>query len=156
MRLPVVEFAAANVRRPDRGALALVAAILVFSACILSLPLSDTARRAALARFQLSGWPLAAWMAFQPLPSMYNFENRWEVVRAPGGEECPSPVEGFINHHVYNRIVLFDWRLRLRRCPLPARVYFRSTYRGTTVETTYRIDSGPADHGMVVTPVENP
>lgn len=156
MRLPIVEFIEANVRRPDRGALALVAAILVFSGCILSLPLSETARRAALERFQLTRWPLAAWMVFQPLPSMYNFENRWEVVRAPGGDLCPTPIEGFVNHHVYNRLVLFDWRLRLRRCPLPARVHFRSTYLGTTVETTYRLESGPDDHGMVVTPVASP
>ena len=65
-------------------------------------------------------------------------------------------VGGFVNHHVYNRIALFDWRLHFRRCPLPAWVHFRSAYMGTVVETTYRLDSGPDQHGITVTPVAEP
>ncbi len=156
MRLPIVEFIDANARKPDRGALALVAAVLVFSSVILSLPFSESMRRAALARFQLARWPFVAWVVFQPLPSMYNFENQWEVMRAPDGDLCQTPIEGFINHHVYNPLLPLDWPLPLARFPAPARVLFRSTYMGTTVATAYRLDSGPGDRGLVVTPMAGP
>ena len=106
-------------------------------------------------RFQLTRWPLAVWILFQPLPSMYNFENRWDVSTARPGP-CPERIAGFINHHVYNRIALFNGRIRFVQCPLPAWVHFRSTYMGTTVETTYRLDGGPDQHGLTVTPVAGP
>jgi len=153
--LPILDFIEANAEKPDRAALFLLSAMLFFSCFILLLPLSATVRRAGLQRFQLARWPLAAWIAFQPLPSMYNFENRWEVIRPPGGP-CSEQVGGFVNHHVYNRIALFNGRIRFVQCPLPAWVHFRSTYMGTTVETTYRLDSGPDQHGLTVTPVAGP
>ncbi len=153
MRLPIREFFAANRERPDRLALSLVSAVAAFSCCIALLPLSQTARVAALERFQLRGWPLAAWMLFQPLPSMYNFENRWEVT-APGPGPCPARSAGFVNHHAYNRLALFNYRLGLRQCQLPARVRLRSTYRGTVVETSYRVSADPDGRGLVVTPAD--
>ena len=155
-RLPILDFIAANAEKPDRAALLLLSAVLLFACFILLLPLSETVRRAGLRRFQLTGWPLAAWMLFQPAPSMYNFENRWEVVRTHADGACPRTTNGFVNHHVYNRIALFNWRVRFRQCPLPAWVHFRSAYMGTVVETTYRLDSGPDQHGITVTPVAEP
>ncbi len=153
MGLPIRDFVAANRVRADRLALALVAAVVVFSCCILALPFSERARIAALERFQLRGWPLTAWMLFQPVPSMYNFENRWEVV-TPGPGPCPERSAGFVNHHAYNRIALFNYRLGLHQCQLPAHVYLRSTYRGTTVETSYRVSRDAGGHGLDVTPVD--
>jgi hypothetical protein len=153
MGLPIRDFLAANRERPDRLAIALVAAVAAFSCCIVLLPLSETARVAALERFQLRGWPLAAWMLFQPLPSMYNFENRWEVVEAGPGP-CPERSAGFVNHHAYNRIALYNYRLGLRQCQLPALVRLRSTYRGTTVETSYRVSAGADGRVLVVTPAD--
>jgi len=155
-RLPILDFIAANAEKPDRAALLLLSAVLLFACFILLLPLSETVRRAGLRRFQLTRWPLAAWMLFQPAPSMYNFENRWEVVRPHADGACPRTTNGFVNHHVYNRIALFNWRVRFRQCPLPAWMHFRSAYRGTVVETTYRLDSGPDQHGITVTPVTEP
>ena len=155
MSLPIRDFIEANTERPDRLALSLVSAVLVFSCFIVLLPLSETVRRAAMERFQLTRWPLAAWILFQPLPSMYNFENRWDVVTASPGP-CPERIAGFINHHVYNRIALFNWRVRFRQCQLPAWVRFRSTYAGTAVETSYRVDGGPDGRGLTVTPMRAP
>ena len=151
--LPICEFVAANRERPDRLALVLVAAIMAFACCIVLLPLSEKVRVAALERFELKRWPLAAWMLFQPLPSMYNFENRWEVTtRGPG--PCPERIAGFINHHVYNRIALPQGRLRFRTCQLPARVLFRSTYRGTQVEAAYLVSGDANGRGLTVTPTD--
>ena len=129
--------------------------IVAFSSFIVLMPLSETVRVAALERFELARWPLAAWMLFQPLPSMYNFENRWDVSTARPGP-CPERIAGFINHHVYNRIALFNWRAHFRQCQLPAWVRFRSTYAGTTVETSYRVDGGPDGRGLIVTPMRGP
>jgi len=158
MGLPIRDFVAAQSKKPDGLALAIVFAVLFYSACILLLPLSETARRAGMERFQLTGWPLAVWALFQPTPSMYNFENEWDVTPLPPGEwrqsdGCPERVESYVNHHVYNRIVLPNLRLLFHHCPLPVLVHFRSTYMGTRVETTYRLEGLPGDGGIAVTPV---
>jgi len=149
-------FARAVIRDRDVPALAITLAVLLYSVCILLLPVSDGARRAAERRFQLSGWTFGAWALFQPVPSMYNFENRWEVAAAPSSdrraEDCTEAVSGYINHHIYNRILLPASRARLDRCA-PARVTFTSTYRGTSVETTYLVRHDAAGgRGLRVTP----
>ncbi len=153
MRLEVREFIAANVEQPDPGALTIAAAVVIFSCFVVTIPLSESVRRAAIERFQLVRWPLAAWMLFQPVPAMYNFENRWEVVRPEAGP-CPEDSSGFINHHVYNRIALFTWRLQFRQCQLPARVTLRTTYRGTTLQTSYLVDASRDDDGLTVLPMD--
>jgi hypothetical protein len=137
----------------DAPALAIVLLILIYTIFILMLPLSQTVQRAAESRFHLAGWSFASWIAFQPVPSMYNFENRWEVVfdtTTPGrNPSCPDRMSGFINHHVYNRLLLPGGRLWFENCA-PATVRFISKYRGTTVETTYTVRHGPGAHGLIV------
>ena len=153
--LPLADFMRALRRQPDTVAVCLVAAILFFSLFLLVLPVSRTVQIAALRRFQLADWPFAAWAAFQPLPSMYNFENRWDVTFSPKpgaatDEACGQVFHGFINHHIFNRILLM--RAQLERCGLPAQVRFRATYRNTTVESRYQLTAGPGLHGLIVTP----
>jgi hypothetical protein len=146
----------ATARERDVPALLITAAIVMYSAFIVLLPVSDTVRRLAEMRFHLSGWPLGAWVMFQPLPSMYNFENQWTVTFSRSSpvvstDACPETITGYINHHVYNRLLLPGSRLRLERCGLPALVRFTSTYRGTTINTTYVVRHGPGEHGLTVT-----
>jgi hypothetical protein len=153
--LPIVAFARAQLRTRDRIAISLVSAVLCFSIFVLLLPVSRTVQAAAARRFQLAGWPFAAWAVFQPLPSMYNLENRWEVTFAPrtdasADEACRRAFSGFINHHIFNRILL--QRVGLERCGLPAQVRFVTTYRGAAVETRYVLTRGPGLHGFVVSP----
>jgi hypothetical protein len=141
-------------RERDWLALSIVAPILLYAAAILLLPMSAPVREAAARRFHLAGWPFAAWALFQPLPSMYNFENRWDVTfttsaRTAPAEDCAKTFHSFVNHHVFNRVLLY--RAPLERCGLPATVRFQSTYRGTTVETRYRLTRGPDAHGFIVT-----
>ena len=141
-------------RDRDWLAVCIVAPILLYSAAILLLPLSATVRQAAARRFHLAGWPFGAWALFQPLPSMYNFENRWDVTftrsaRTEPAEDCGKTFHAFVNHHVFNRVLLY--RAALERCGLPATVRFHTTYRGTTVETRYRLLRGPDAHGFIVT-----
>ena len=135
-------------------ALCIVAPIVLYSAAILLLPLSGNVRDAAARRFHLAGWRFGAWALFQPLPSMYNFENRWDVTFIQPAdqtdESCDVPFHGFINHHIFNRILL--QRGALERCGLLAQVRFQTTYRGTTVEARYVLTADPPSHGFTVIP----
>jgi hypothetical protein len=153
--LPVVAFLKRLLRDRDPLAICLVGPVLLFSISILLLPVSRTVQVAAARRFQLAGWPFAAWAAFQPLPSMYNFENHWDVTFTPNGGtavagNCRREFHGFINHHVLDTV--FVGRVALERCGLPAQVRFRTTYRGTTVENRYVLTGGPGLHGFIITP----
>jgi len=151
---PIVAFVRGLRRTHDTLAAWLAASILLFSICILLLPVSRTAQVAAARRFQLAGWPFLAWAVFQPLPSMYNFENRWDVTFTPHGapepdEDCRLQFHGLINHHIFNRVLL--QRVALERCGLPALVRFQTTYRGLTVVNRYVLTGGPGLHGFIVT-----
>jgi hypothetical protein len=86
---------------------------------------------------------------------MYNFENRWDVTLTPragttADETCLRAFGGFVNHHVLDTVFL--GRVALERCGLPAHVRFRTTYRGTTVESAYLLTAGPGVHGFIITP----
>ena len=160
MNLPFTSFLRSLRRERDLPALAIVLVLLAYAGSVLLLPFSPSVRRAAQARFHLADWPLAAWAAFQPVPSMYNFENRWEVVFEGSTADsvtdvCPGSMTGFINHHVYHRLLAPVFRVRFERCGLPAVVRFSSTYRGTSVETTYRVGRGPGEHGLTVSRIRD-
>jgi hypothetical protein len=133
----------------------LVAALVVLSVAILSVAVSPSAQIAAAQRFHLTRWPFYLWALFQPVPSMYNFENRWDVAFArPEGssaddELCRELFHGHINHHIFNRVLLR--RAELERCGLPAQVHFRTDYRGTRIETVYLLTGQPG-HGFSVAP----
>ena len=143
-------------RKRDPVAMAITGAVLVFALAVLSLPFSRTVQAAAAQRFHLSRWRFPVWAVFQPLPSMYNLENSWSVTFTPEAAStdpsaCDAPFHGFINHHVFNRILL--QRAGLELCGLPARVRFKTTHRTTTVETDYLLTANPGSHGFTVVPL---
>ena len=153
--LPVVAFAREISRKRDPVALVITGAVLFFALAILSSPFSRTTQVAAAERFHLARWRFSAWALFQPVPSMYNLENSWTVTFTPqaayaDAQACGTSFRGFINHHVFSRILL--QRAPLERCGLPARVHFESTYRTTTVETDYLLKANPESHGFIVVP----
>lgn len=154
---PIVAFVRHLRRDRDPVALGIVGAIALFSLCILSLPFSSSARVAAMQRFHLAGWNYAAWALFQPVPSMYNFENRWDVefTRPPGSGappngDCERPFHARVNHHIFQPVLLL--RAQIERCGLPAEVLLRSSYRGTQVHTRYLLGARVRGHGFAATP----
>ncbi len=153
--LPIVLFVRAMLCKPDAVALCLVVPILIFLILIAFLAASRTVQEVAIRRFHLNGVAFGAWALLQPVPSMYNFENYWDVTftGSPAqetSEECARAFQGFINHHVFNRVLL--QRVSLEQCGLPAHVRFTTTYRGTKVATSYLLTRGPAAHGFIVRP----
>ena len=154
--LPIVAFCREISRKRDPVALVITGAVLFFALAILSLPFSKTVQVAAAQRFHLARWRFGAWAVFQPLPSMYNLENSWGVTFTPqaasaDAQACGAPFHGFINHHVFNRILL--QRVGLELCGLPARVRFETSYRKTSVETDYLLTPTAGSHGFTVVPL---
>ena len=139
----------------DRLARALVYVIACASVVLLALPFNSAVQRSAIRRFHQSQWNRAAWMLLQPMPSMYNFENRWQVtfISPPEHEpRCAERVEGYINHHVVHRLLLPAGRALFVLCG-PAHVRFRTTYRDVTLTTRYTVARRQTNgrDGLVVT-----
>ena len=154
--LPITTFLRSLRHDRDPIAIGIAGSISLFAVCVLSLPFSAPARVVAMQRFHLAGWNYGAWALFQPVPSMYNFDNRWDVTftrpEGSGADDdlCQVLFHGHINHHVFNRVLLR--RAELERCGLPAQVHFRTVYRGTGIETGYLLAGQPGRHGFSVTP----
>lgn len=85
--------------------------------------------RELLLRRHQTGLPWAAWVALQPLPSMYNYEQ-WATVHV--GE---SESKRRIAHHPYR--ILGDLGIWALGLPVgtPARVVLHGRFRGTAVQT---------------------
>ena len=133
----------------DPVARGVIAALLIYGAAIISMPLSESMRTLMMRRFHADTWPFAAWAAIQPVPSMYNFENHWRVLydrlEAP---DCKNRTE-YDNHHTFGRFSIPFERYRFDRCG-GALVIYSTRYRGTVVESTYRIDKKPEGTGYHV------
>ena len=145
--LPIRDFLGAIRTRRDVPALCIVGAVCVCAVLILTIPFSDGARRTAERRFHQAGLSFPTWALLQPVPAMYSFDNRWSATGIPAagaGEYCSS--NGRLPHHVAGIIVLA--RVRFFRCGVPIELRLRSTYRGTTVETVYRVEPAPTGRAL--------
>jgi hypothetical protein len=151
MDLPVLTAIRALRHTRDRLTLAALIALSVYSAIVVMMPVSARARELAMRRFHAAGWSFAGWAMLQPLPWMYNFENRLTVTPERSDQpQCRARSE-FVNHQPYGRFFTPHDRYWYRECG-PARVRFSSTYRGLTIETGYSIAPAPSARGLIVRP----
>jgi uncharacterized membrane protein YhaH (DUF805 family) len=137
--LPIRDFLDVSRAKRDVPALCIAGAVCVCAVLILTIPFSDGARTMAQRRFHQAGLSFPTWALLQPVPAMYNFDNRWSATGVGAGttaQECAS--NGRLPHHVVGIIVLA--RVPFLRCGAPVELRLRSTYRGTTVETVYRVE----------------
>ncbi len=85
--------------------------------------------------------PFHQWAVLQPLPAMYNFENKVTIRGEATGkaQENAGPLVFWINHHVHR--VTGDgakrWVGRFRR----GSIIYESTYRGVFVRTVYDVST---------------
>ncbi len=149
MDLPVVTAIRALRHSRDRFAYAVLVALGVYSASVLMMPISTRARELAVRRFHASGWNFTAWAMLQPLPWMYNFENRLSVTYARGEQRQCQPLAEFVNHQPYGRLFTPHDRYWYRECG-GARVRLSSTYRGLSIETIYVVEPAASARGLVV------
>jgi len=103
----------------DLGFYALVGLVGLVAVWLLAMPLVPTVAEATMRRFHLTTESFSLWSLQQLIPSMYNFDNRFEVQRQPPDSGDPifhslSPWEriaarervksGQVNHFPASRI----------------------------------------------------
>jgi hypothetical protein len=124
----------------DYGFLAIVLLVIVVAVWLLLMPFVPAIASATLHRFHLRSKSFPLWAIQQPIPSMYNFANRFEVREYPPGLVDPildSTEKRYINHFPTRVLTFANTRyLHLRKAE-DRWVTIDSTYRGQTVETRF-------------------
>lgn len=138
--------------------------VIVASACwVTCLPLSTTVQKCYLNRFHLSTSSFPAWAIQQPVPAMYNLENRFWVspstlseaelrdseIRSTALAPTPKPQlpvaseptseigTSALNHFPARTITFGGSRAVLKENPNKY-FYLRSRYRGRELSSSYR------------------
>ena len=132
----------------DYGFIAIVLLLIVIAVWLLLMPLVPAIASATLHRFHLRSESFALWAIQQPIPSMYNFANRFEVREFPPGLVDPildDTEKRYINHFPLRVLTFANTRYRFLSEGEDRWVTVDSTYRGQTLET--RIHAKAIDGG---------
>jgi hypothetical protein len=147
----------------DFASAALLTVIAASSCWVLCLPLSSTVQKCYLNRFHLSSASFPAWAMQQPVPAMYNLENRFwvspstlsktELRDSEFRSTVPAPTSGpqlaagakptseigtsALNHFPARTITFGGSRAVLKENPNKY-FYLRSRYRGRELLSSYR------------------
>lgn len=127
----------------DRTGLALLIALACYALVPVALALCPSLSLELMARFHLRTPSFASWLAAQPAPWMYNFENRYLVSDRPLIEaELDQPPLGMrwhaANHQPARAFTFADGRARFLAEPGERYFYLESRYRGYRLRTAYR------------------
>ncbi len=99
--------------RRDLGFHALVGLLGLVAIWLLAMPLVPAVTESTMHRFHLTTPSFSWWAIQQPIPSMYNFDNRFEMQRQPRGSGKPilhgihsreKVASGQVNHFPASRI----------------------------------------------------
>lgn len=128
--------------RVDFGFVAIVALVGVIVLWLLLTPLVPTIASATLHRFHLRSSSFAVWAVQFPIPTMYNFANRFEVRKIPTGIVDPileTSEKRYLNHYPARVATFFNTRYRHLHDGQDCWVTIESTYRGQRVETRFHV-----------------
>jgi len=134
--------------RPDLGFLAIIGLLVVVVIWLILTPIVPAVASASMHRFHLRSGSFAAWAIQFPIPTMYNFANRFEVREIPRGLIDPIADETekrYINHFPARVLTFFNTRYRYLHDGKDRWVTIDTTYRGQTVET--RMHASPKENG---------
>jgi len=103
----------------DLGFYALVGLVGLVAVWLLAMPFVPALTEATMRRFHLTTESFSLWSLQQAIPSMYNFDNRFEVQRQP--PDAGDPIfhsldsrervkSGQVNHFPASRITFADAR----------------------------------------------
>lgn len=129
----------------DFFGLGLAAAVLLIAGWLVSLPLSPFTQKTTAERFHLRTGSFAGWALQQPVPPMYNLENRYWFARRPlSAEELtdspPADVESMVVNHYPVRVATFaDTRLRLFGTAPEGWLYVRSVYQQMELTSGFHV-----------------
>jgi hypothetical protein len=124
----------------DYGLIAIVSVLVAIAVWLLLMPLVPAIASATLHRFHLRSGSFLLWSIQQPIPSMYNFANRYEVREFPPGLIDPilgSPQRRFINHFPSRVLTFANTRYVHLSNGDDRWVTIESSYRGQTLETRF-------------------
>ncbi len=136
-------------KRPiDCGYISILAIVAAIAVWLLSMPVCDFVQRSTINRFHLQTDSFALWAIQQPIPSMYNFHNRYEV--RPSLRPGPSPDDtdaqrGTLNHFPLRLFTFGDNREIFLRKPVARTIDLTTTYRDTILHTHWT--ATPRDDG---------
>ncbi len=131
--------------RRDWGGLAMVAAVAMIAAWLVCLPFSTAVQQTTINRFHLATRSFAAWAVQQPIPPMYNLENRYWLAHqrlTPDQLVVPPAVgikTGMVNHFPTRLATFADSRARMMQNPLETWLYVRSRYQSQQRTTEWRL-----------------
>lgn len=133
-------------RPRDYGFAAIVTIVIVVAIWLLLTPLIPSIASATLHRFHLRSGSFPWWAIQQPIPSMYNFANRFEVREFPPGLVDPildEQEKRYINHFPTRVLTFANTRYTHLIKGQDRWFTIDSTYRGQTVETRFHAKALP-------------
>jgi hypothetical protein len=152
-RPAVVELFAIVLERRELFLRVVLVPLTIAAIYLASLPWSSTVAKFALARSHMR-IPYPAWAVMQPIPSMYSFGNRWDViperVEFANGRFIP---QRWMNHHPTR--VLYEPERRLvqlldQGC---LRYALDARYQSEHLVSQYRVCKTEHDHKIHIEPV---
>lgn len=140
---------APNRHRPDAGFLLIVLLVVSATVWVLATPWVPSVARATMKRFHLRTGSFAGWAAQQPIPTMYNFANRYEVRQWPAGlteslqlyqaTSLGTLESRYINHFPVRSVTFANTRYRFLKAGEERWLTVTSSYRGQTLQTRYHL-----------------
>lgn len=124
----------------DLGFKAIVALAIVVAIWLLLMPWVPAIASSTMHRFHLRSGSFTWWAIQQPIPSMYNFANRYEVRELPPGLLDPileTSDKRYINHFPARTLTFANTRFRYLHEGQDRWMTIDSSYRGQTLESRY-------------------
>jgi hypothetical protein len=130
----------------DFGFVGLVGLVMVVAGWLLTMPFCTFIQRTTLNRFHLQTQSFVVWAFQQPIPSMYNMYNRFEIRPSPWRTEPNSIWEkGTVNHFPLRMFTFGDNRRVFLRPDEFREIDIKSSYRGEHLHT--RWTATPSSNG---------
>ncbi len=130
-------------KRPDYFFGTICALVVVIVVWLLLMPIVPAIAKSTLRRFHLRTESFGVWAIQQPIPSMYNFANRYEVRRVPPDFEAAGffqPIieedhRRYVNHFPTRIFTFANTRGYYLNFNEDRWLHIDSTYRGQTIQT---------------------
>ena len=128
----------------DVGLIVIVALVVIVVVWLLLTPFVSSVASSSLHRFHLRSNSFAWWSIQQPIPTMYNFANQYEVSEIPPGLVDPLFAEfaerRYINHFPVRVWTFANGRARYLNDGKDRWLTVQSAYRGLSLETRFHAE----------------
>ena len=138
---------------PDIGFIAIVVLVAAVATWLIMTPLSHAVASASMHRFHLRSRSFAAWAVQFPIPTMYNFANRYEVREIPWGLMDPLADQSerrYLNHFPARVVTFVDTRYRYLHPGTDRWFAIDTSYRGQRIETRMHAEPLTPGKGFVL------